>query len=247
MHATKKLCLLLLLSFCCLTASCASGGKLESGNVSQEDIHQSYTVRRTQESLEIRAKFRLKDRLGDTLALTVPSRVTHNGKEMTRQDYFMSGAGYFADEKSYPVASRFEFTDTRGKTYSNSISLDPVEFAAGSVQLKKTAQSMLPVTRIVKDDDTRVVLTIKDSSQKEYSSEVRGGRGAVGFRSSVYFDETKKAIILEPDFLKDIPEGTVTVSLVVKKEKDTLAQATGRGGEISIEYAANAIAATVAK
>src|SRR5262245_30747934 len=124
----KKLLPLLLLSLSCLAMKCASSAKLESGNVNQEEIHQSYTVRRTNEALEIRAKFRLKDRFGDTLALTPPSQVTYNGDTMKREDYFMNGAAYFADEKAYQASNKFAFTNTKGKVYVNAISLESVAF-----------------------------------------------------------------------------------------------------------------------
>ena len=237
----KKLLLLLILSFCCLALRCASGNKLESGNVNQQEIYQAYSIKRSQESLEIKAMFRLKDSYGDTLALTSPSRVTYNDKVMIRRDYFMNGANYVVDEKTFSTTNRFSFTDTQGKIYTNSISLEHLEFATtSSVLFGKTAQVVLPVTRINKEEDVKVTLLIKDSKNTDFNSEVRGGRGVVGFRNSVYFDETKKAIIIEPDFLKDVAEGAATVSLVTRKEK-AAEQATGRGGELSIEYTANPV------
>jgi hypothetical protein len=241
----QKLLLLLLLSFCCLAMKCASSGKLESGNLNQEEIHQSYFIKRAKDALEIRATFRLKDKYGDTLALTPPSHVTYNDKEMMRRDYFMSGANYVIDEKAYQSSNTFAFTNTRGKTYSNSISFEPVEFAGNSTAtLSKISQSFIPVTRIVKEDDVKITLSIKDSKELEVYSEVRSGRGLVGFRSSVYFDEAKKAIIIEPDFLKDLAEGAATISLMARKEKNA-EQATGRGGELAIEYSANSVTAKV--
>lgn len=245
MTPTKKLLFLLLLAFCCLAMKCASNAKLESGNVNQDDIHQVYVIKRSQDSMEIRARFRLNDRLGDTLALTSPSQVSYNDKAMARQDHFMTGANYFADEKSYQAMNKFVFTDTKGKTYANTISLEPIEFATDSVQLKKSSQSLIPVTRIVKDEDVKALLTIKVSTGTEFTSEVQSGRGIAGFRSSVYFDEAKKAIIIEPDFLKEIAEGAVTISFLARRQKDKLEQATKRGGEIFIEYAANPINAKV--
>jgi hypothetical protein len=241
----KRLLFLLLLSFCCTAMRCASGNKLESGNVNQQEIYQSYSVRRSPDGLEIKATFRLKDRYGDTLALTSPSRVTYNDNEMTRRDYFMNGANYVVDEKTYSTTSRFSFTDTLGKTYSNSISLEPLEFAnPASLSLGKAAQAVLPVTRINKEENVNVTLLIKDSQGRDFYSEVRGGRGLVGFRSSVYFDEARKAIVVEPDFLQGLGEGPATISLVARKEQEA-GQATGRGGELAIEYAANPVNAKV--
>jgi hypothetical protein len=241
MTQVNKLLLLLLLSFCCLALRCASGNKLESGNVNQQEIYQAYSINRSQESLEIKATIRLKDRYGDTLALTPPSHVTYNNNEMMRRDYFMNGANYVVDEKTFSTSNKFVFTDTKGKAYTNSISLEPLEFAnISSVSLGNAAQAVLPVTRINKDEDVKVTLLIKDSKGTDFYSEVRNGRGVVGFRSSVYFDEAKKAIIIEADFLKEIAEGSATISLVTRKEKEA-EQATTRGGDLSIEYAANPV------
>jgi hypothetical protein len=237
----KRLLFLLLLSFCCTAMRCASGNKLESGNVNQQEIYQSYSIKRSPDGLEIRATFRLKDRYGDTLALTSPSRVSYNDKEMMRRDYFMNGANYVVDEKSYSPTNRFSFTDTRGKTYSNSISLEPLEFASlASLSLGKAAPALLPVTRINKEEDVKVTLLIKDSQGRDFYSDVRGGRGVVGFRSSVYFDEAKKAVVVEPDFLQELAEGPATISLVARKEQEA-AQTTGRSGDLAIEYAATPV------
>jgi hypothetical protein len=244
MNRIKQLLLLTLLLCSSLALRCASSNKLESGNVNQDEIFQSYYIRREKDALDIHATFRLKDKYGDTLALTAPSRVTYNDKDMVRRDIFMSGANYIVEEKSFQSSNRFVFTDTKGKTYANSITLEPLDFAAADVQIKKTAPAVLPVTRIIKEEDVKVTLTLKDSAQKEFYSEVRGGRGVVGFRSSVYFDEAKKAIILEPDFMKDVADGAVTISMTARKEKGA-EQATGRGGELSIEYAANSMTAKV--
>jgi hypothetical protein len=239
----KKFLLLLLLAFCSLALRCASTAKLESNTIDQGNIYQQYSVRRTSDALEIRALFRVHDVNGDTLALSSPSQVTYNDKALPRRDAFMLGVTYVADEQTYHASNKFAFTDTNGKTYTNTVTLEPLAFAVDSLQLKKTAPTVIPVTRIVKDDDTKTVLTIRESSQKEFSSEVHGGRGVVGFRSSVHFDEAKKAIIIEADFLKGIAEGEVTILLTLRKEKYALEQATARGGSLVIEYNANPLPA----
>lgn len=232
-----------MLSCCCLAMKCASSAKLESGNLDQDDIYQTYIVRRSKEALEIKATFRLKDKFGDTLALTSPSQVKYNDKAMARRDAFMIGAQYVADEQDYQSANRFEFTDTKGKTYANAMRLEPIEFA-GQAALSKTAQSILPVTRIVKEDGVKVTLSIKDGKGRDAYAEVHSSRGVVGFRNSVYFDEAKKAIIIEPDFVKEFSEGAVTITLTARKEKNA-EQATHQGGELIIEYEANSINAKV--
>ncbi|MBI3649427.1 MAG: hypothetical protein HY231_00070 [Acidobacteria bacterium] len=241
----KKFLLLLLLAFCSLALRCASSNKLESGDVNQEDIYQAYFVRRAQEAVEIRATFRLKDKFGDTLALTHPSHVTGNDKEMVRRDGFMSGANYVADAKAYQAAHKFDFTTTKGKTYTNAINLESIDFSGNAATtLSKTAPSVLSVTRIVKEEGVKVTLSIKDGKDQQAYAEVHGSRGVVGFRNSVYFDDARKAIIIEPDFLKDFAAGAVTITLTARKEK-TAEQATARGGELVIEYEANPLTANV--
>lgn len=243
----RNFALLLLLSLSCLALRCASGNKLESANVNQQDIYQSYVVRRAKDGIEAHATFRLKDRYGDTLALNAPSSVTHNDKAMARRDVFMSGAQYFADADSYSSTHRFEFTDGNGKRYVNSMSLEGVEFSGSVVELKKGAQNILPVTRLVKESDSKTTLSINDANNQSVYAEVQGGRGIIGARHSVYFDEAKKAIIIEPDFLKELAAGAATITLTVRKERDKLEQAGGRGGDIAIEYTANPASATISQ
>ena len=129
MTSTKKFLLLLLLTFCSLALRCASTAKLESNTIDQGNIYQQYSVRRTPESLEIRALFRVHDRNGDTLTLSSPSQVTYNDKAMPRRDGFMLGVTYVADEQTYHASNKFAFTDTNGKTFTNTVNLEPLEIA----------------------------------------------------------------------------------------------------------------------
>lgn len=244
MLPAKKYILALLLSFCCLSLRCASSNRLESANVNQDEIYQTYSVRREKDSLSITAIFRLKDKYGDTLALNAPGQVTCNDKGMQRRDVVFSGVTYTADSKTYQTTNQFTFTDMRGKTYTNAISLEPLEFAAESVQLKKSALNLIPVIRIVKDDNADIKLFITDGKGTDFSEQVHHGRGAVGLRNSVYFDEKKRAVVIEPDFVKEIAEGEATVFLLMRKDKG-LEQATSYGGQINLEYKGNPLKATI--
>lgn len=244
MLPTKKYLLTLVLSFCCLSLRCASSNRLESANINQDEIHQTYSIRREKDSLNITAIFRLKDKYGDTLALNAPSHVTCNDKEMQRRDVVFSGVTYTADSKTYQPTNQFTFTDTQGKTYTNTIALEPIEFAVESVQLKKAAVNLIPVTRIVKDDSADIKLFITDGKGTDFYEQVHHGRGVVGLRNSIYFDEKKRAVVIEPDFVKEIAEGEATVFLLMRKDKG-LEQATSYGGQINLEYKGDPLKATI--
>src|SRR5689334_21157747 len=117
------------------------------------------------------------------MALTAPARVTYNDHEMIRRSSFMNGVTRVVDAKTVSTTNRFSCTNTQGKTYTNCISLEPLEFASpSSAALSKVTLTVLPVTCLNIEDDVKTTHLVKDNKNTDYSSEVRDGRGVVGFR-----------------------------------------------------------------
>lgn len=241
----KKLALLFVLPLLAVfLISCKSTDTAESSTVAQTEIYQDYLFEYEDGKATVTATFRFGGPTGTTLSLTSPSRVSYNGIMLQPSKAPFSGTFYRFSGSQYPPDVGFEFTDTANKTYLNSIALAPFEFKSAPPNAGKSERLLLPVTRMVRDQDTTVELTITDSAGAGHTSQVKEGRGAVGFRNSVYFDDSQGAIGIEPDFLKDIPAGSVKIGVKVQKAKKP-DQATHLGGSISIRYHAKPVTLTL--
>lgn len=240
----KKLFLALMLGAALFLSACASSDTAESSTVKQSEIYQNYLVEYDEGLIQVTATFRFGGATGTTLSLTPPSRVTYNGLPLTPSKVMFAGTGYRFTGDLYQPTVAFEFTDTAGKTYNNSIGLNALEFKTAPAGAAKSAKLLLPVSRIVRESGVKVELKIRDGAGKEYTSEVKSERGVVGFRNSVYFDESQLAIAVEPDFLKDIPAGPVKISLQEEVQQKP-AQATHLGGLLTMRYHAKPISLTL--
>ncbi|MEO6392616.1 MAG: hypothetical protein ABIP75_12240, partial [Pyrinomonadaceae bacterium] len=124
------------------------------------------------------------------------------------------------------------------------IGLNPLEFKTAPAGAAKSAKLLLPISRVVKEAGVMVELKITDSAGKDYISEVKSERGVVGFRNSVYFDESQLSIAIEPDFLKDIPIGSIKVSLREEIQQKPV-QGTHLGGLMTMRYLAKPMSLTL--
>lgn len=235
-----KLSLALILCAALFLSACASSDTAESSTVQQSEIYQDYLIEYNEGLIHVTATFRFGGATGTTLSLTPPSRVMYNGLPLTPGKVMFTGTGYRFMGDLYQPNVAFEFTDTAGKTYTNSIGLNPLEFKTAPAGAAKAAKLLLPVSRIVKEPGVKVELTIRDGAGKEFTSEVKGERGVVGFRNSVYFDESQLSIAVEPDFLKDIPTGPIKISLREEIQQKP-AQATHLGGLMTMRYLAKPV------
>lgn len=225
--------------FAVMGVKCASTDSAESNTVSQSEIYQHYAINATKDKTDASVTFRFGGSTGTTLILSQPSEVTFNSKNMMQTKGFMLGTFYTLSENSLLPSGYFIFKDTQGKVYTNSINIYPAELSQPSGKTNKSSKLTLPVVQISKEDGLsfNLILDYKDGKK---TFEVKDSRGVVGFRSSVYFDNGRTTINLEPDALKDIPAGEVKARVEsVKRMK--LSQATHLGGEIQSTYSSQEI------
>jgi hypothetical protein len=231
----RKLLLILVIGVSVFFAGCASSDTAESSTVAQSEIYQDYVVDFDNGQMMVTATMRFGGPTGTTLNLTPPSKITYNGLPLLSSKGFFAGTVYrFVGDLYQPNVS-FEFTDTVGKAYTNSIGLAPVDFKPAPPVAAKSARLLLPVTRMATEPDVFVELKITDAAGADHNSQVKDGRGVIGFRNSVYFDQETLSIAVEPDFLKDIPAGNIKVSLRVEHDQKPV-QATHLGGSMAMKY-----------
>jgi hypothetical protein len=111
-----------------ILSSCASTDIADVGDVNQKKIHQSYSVDIDQNSgsKSAEAQFRFGGSTGTTLNLSGPASVTINDDEMNGDDEFFRGLVYnsrVSDDGEFT----FVFTDADNTTYTNSITLNPID------------------------------------------------------------------------------------------------------------------------
>jgi hypothetical protein len=241
-HMKTKLFVLLLLAAAILFSACASRDTAESSTVQQTEIFQDYLADWSDGQFTVTATFRFGGPTGTTLKLTPPSRVAYNGIDLPASKGALTGTIYRFTSSTYQPNLSFEFRDTAGKPYLNSIDLVPVEFAVPPTKAAKASRVVLPITRIVGESDTTGYLTLTDSAGDDHIAEVKVSRGAVSAPNSVYFDQG--SIVLEPEFLKGISAGAGKVALRIER-KQTPAQVTHLGGSIAVRYQVKPIALTL--
>ena len=85
-----------LIVFSLMVIGCASTETIESTKVSPAEIYRSYAVRGSKEGSHSTVIFRVGGSSGTTVDLDLPSKIEHNGEEMSEsKPTFMKGVDYF--------------------------------------------------------------------------------------------------------------------------------------------------------
>lgn len=206
-------------------ASCASNEIANSGDVEQNSIHQNYHINYTEDNNEthVHATYRFGGSNGTTLVLTPPSTVTFNGESMTRYESGLVGA-YYNAAYSKPLANgakcTFVFTDTKNKTYTNSIAFNPLLLGQVPAEVKKGMPLEIPMVTNPLQFGEKITIEISDSSKSETM-----------ILENVNLD---KKLLIPANLLKEL-NGKVTIE-VTRSSNMQLTEATAEGGAISYEY-----------
>lgn len=127
--------------FFLLLTSCKSTDVSESSYVTQSEIHQAYyaTYNEKDDITTNEAVFRFAGPGGTTLHLTPPSSIKLNDSDMTGQKEMFQGYIYRDTQKGFKDKSRFVFTDTENKTYSNRCRIEGGILTSVPAELSKNA------------------------------------------------------------------------------------------------------------
>lgn len=205
-------------------AGCKSNGPSNSGEVKQSDIYQSYAVRYNEATNETQASaaFRYKDADGNTLALENPSLVTFNGEPMDAQNTAGNAwyEKYFRQVLSNGLECRFEFKDTEGKSYVNSIRFNAVLMGG----VPETIQRGMPLSFTFKTADLNPGETITVRLDDSVHSETL----------TLNTISANNKLVIPANVLNKL-DGKVTMR-ITRYYKANLAQATEKGGSMVFEY-----------
>ncbi len=130
-----------------LLHNCASTDIEESQHVNQSRIYQNHRISISEDNNKAQAYsvFRFGGPTGTTLKLSKKSKVTLNGKKLKGGEQVFSGYVYnlaqmkLSDDYNYT----FEFTDTVGTSYSNSISLAPISLKDAPEKMENTGEYII--------------------------------------------------------------------------------------------------------
>ncbi len=210
---------------CMVMASCASNEIANSADVKQSGIHQKYTISYTEENNQthVKATYRFGGENGTTLVLSPPSTVTLNGENMTRYESEFVGA-YYNSAYSRPLANgaqcTFVFTDTDGKTYTNSIMFNPVLLGPIPQEVKKGLPLEIPmVTHPLKYGD-KITIHLSDSAHSD---------------SFILENVNLEKRLIIPATLLNKLSGKVSLE-ITRSNSSLLTEKTDEGGTISFEY-----------
>ncbi len=243
---TKILCLSL---FCLSIFGCNQGSveTIPSNTVMSSQVFQLYTVEGSRSNMQVVAAFRVGGATGTTLELTAPGKVSYNAAEMPVSapsnligtSYRMKGTDYRISGNEYRAKHDFLFTDNDGKTYANSISLSPLEIVTNSaLALQNNQPTTISLSRTVAADE-KLTVGIGTSIGDEIPTA----------GNSIYFNSSRNAIIITPQYWQAKSLRTKTEVEIVVSKSAGITQGSPLGGSISAKYSAapTAISVSAAK
>lgn len=208
--------------------ACPSNDTTASNKVAQSEIYQSYSIRETGQSYEIKTFLRIGGPTGTTLLLSSPSKVTFNGQPMQEQKNTSAGTYYTLNVPNNTPNGTFTFTDGDGKTYTNKIDLTRVALNSNALKVNGAAPVAIPLSRPV-SGTTKFDLDL--NNQLVFVSE------SANETAEAYFDRAKNSMVILPAAWKKVSNGNVSVSMEVTNSIPTQ-QGTALGGNISFTYTA---------
>lgn len=231
----------LFLAFCLFICACNQGSvdTVESNKVMSSQVYQVYDIEGKKGETKVVATFRVGGSTGTTLALTEPGKILYNGTALGKSEpsnligtnYRMKGTDYRETVKNYQPKHEFIFTDNDGKTFSNSITLTPVEVSAnGGLTLQSSQPAAIPLSRTIANDES---VTVAIDSIIDDAIPTSG--------NTVYLNPARNAIVITPQYwLSKKLSAKAEITVKVKKSS-SIAQGTNLGGTFNATFAAEPV------
>lgn len=229
---------------------CASWESIESTKVSSTEIYQDYVIEGSKDRTTVTATFRVGGGTGSTVDLDAPSKILHNGKEMSESGAgFMKGTDYHDSADNFVANHKFVYTDASGKTWQNEISCEPLEMTVKDINISKTNGATITLSRPVAEDEFfDFTLTSETDPPPATNSNSNSNNTTPEKVYSVTLprdlDASRTAIKIEPSALmKNFVDGKAFLSLMLMKNGTI--QHSARGGSIRFSYTAQKVAVNV--
>lgn len=240
----KKL-LFCLAIFTFLFSGCAPVETVESAKVSPSEIRQDYTISTNRSRTEVTATFYANRASVD---LDDPSRIELNGQEMNEsKPFLMKGTDYHYSSDKFESRFQFALHTADGKIYRNEIIVQPLEIASQKLNLSRTSEVTIRLSRAVEPNET-ITFSLwskrvqKSSKNKNFDSE----NETFSTSGDVVLDDSRTSFVIDSNRLENFPLGKATLKLKVSKNAD-VRQSTGGGGRLSAIYDSQNVTVTVAQ
>lgn len=138
-----------------LFVSCFSDDTPKSAKVKQSEIYQEYDLFLDYSAQEWKAdaRFRWRNEDGESMQLTPPSRVTINGQGMEWSENLFESNSYSRKGKTDAKRFTFQFADTDGRFYINTVPFTPIEFDTVTSTMPRFVDMRIPLSRDVLPDE----------------------------------------------------------------------------------------------
>lgn len=226
---------------------CASVETIESTKVSPSEIYQEYTIRGNKKNTFASATFRVGGATGSTVDLDAPSKVAHNGNEMSESGPgLLKGTTYNTNTSEFISKHKFSYTDASGKVWTNEISLEGLEMTSPNITISKANGGTITLSRAVgKDENVEFLIVSEKTAPTSSNSNSKNKQPESEYSTNLQFsfDEARSSIKIEPFSLKNFVDGKADLKVTVRKNKAT--QQSAKGGALDFVYESQKIVATV--
>lgn len=212
-HSLLFVLLSITLSF--FTTSCV---RETSDSVSQDKIYTDYELfyNANEDKTYARATFRFSNALGTNLELADGSEVRFEGDVLTFNEVL---AYYEREYAGFKQSGTFEWDDLDGNTFSNSISINSIEYPDGIDSIGRENSFEISWVGDALDNDETVTVTINGENEGDAKLFINDDIGS-------------SSIILDMDKLEGVGEGPGKIWMD-RSYSPVLMQETSSGGKIT--------------
>ncbi|MFT3746657.1 MAG: hypothetical protein QM785_20485 [Pyrinomonadaceae bacterium] len=230
---------------------CRSCETIDSSKLDPSEIYQEYSVAVAENTI-VSAEFRVSGSTGTTIALVPPTKVEHNGNQMSEHlRTVFSGTYYSAETKGFEGSHTFLFTDSSGKQFRNTLTFEPIKITSENLILSKTSRNVVVnLSRGLAEGESIIAQLTSDAeppkpasnSPNSNSAEPSGPDYSNDFRGVV--DANARTLTLDTENLKNFVTGKAKlyVTINASKRPENLGI---RGGAMSYSIVSTAIPVTV--
>jgi hypothetical protein len=211
----------IILFFLMATLVFSSCQRESSADVNQDRIYTFYELvyNADEDITYARAWFKFGSATGTQLELAAPSQVTFEGDKLTFKPLL---AFYEKSYAGYKSTGAFVFEDTEGKSYTNSISIKPVQFGAVPDTVLRNAALSVPWTGDV-------------LGEKEYVGVWINGENEGDAQAAATIDQGSSAVIVAANKMSKVGAGPGQIYME-RRYGPALSEKTGAGGDINGVY-----------
>lgn len=228
------------MSLACVQASVET---VSSNTVQANQIFQIYTIEASAAKTETVAAFRVGGATGTTLELAAPSKILYNDEAMPVSapgnfigtNYRVKGTDYRTTFAQYNPAHKFSYTDAKGKTHVNSITLAPIEIASkNAINFDRLKPAMIPLSRVVGANET-LTISLDSAIEDRVPTE----------SNFAYLNAKRNAVVITPNYWKAKSlESTAQMKIKIKKSAG-VSNGSPLGGSISAVYSAESVSVNI--